>query len=66
MVIQDFDLAKEIAFDERFNLRLESDYLSNMRGYGGKKIGVAMTEGETWRTHRRFTLSTLKGRIKVL
>ncbi len=64
--IQDFELAKEVAFDERFKHRLEGPTLSNLRGYEGRKIGVAMTEGDTWRAHRRFTLSTLKGVYSIL
>ncbi len=58
--IQDFDLAREIASDEAFNNRLDHTYLSDMRGYEGRRIGVISTEGDGWRAHRRFALSTLK------
>ena len=58
--IYDFQLAKEVAFDDKFSGRNVREYTSEFRGYG-RNIGVIFTETEVWKTNRRFALSTLKG-----
>lgn len=61
MFVHDFDLAKQLCNDDRFLGRSLSHYATYVRGYG-RKIGIVSTEGPTWKVHRRFTLSSLKGR----
>lgn len=61
VIINDFDVAKQVMFDDNYMGRgNKSNYLKNLRGYG-RKIGLASTDGATWKVHRRFTLATLKG-----
>ncbi len=64
IVIHDFDLAKEMFNSETYTGRAKCHYHGYHRGYNGKNIGIITTEGDTWRTHRRFALSTLKGKHK--
>ncbi len=51
-----------MAFSDKFTGRVITHYTSNYRGHKGRNIGVISTQGETWKIHRRFALSTLKGR----
>ena len=49
---------KEVCMEETLTGRLNNFY-SKLKG-GGSKVGVIYTEGELWKSQRRFTLSNLK------
>lgn len=59
--VLDFDLAKEMAFSDKYAGRVVTTYTAHYRGHKGRNVGVIQTEGETWKINRRFALSTLKG-----
>eukprot|EP00094_Tigriopus_californicus_P013115 TCALIF_12682-PA protein Name:"Similar to Cyp303a1 Probable cytochrome P450 303a1 (Drosophila melanogaster)" AED:0.09 eAED:0.09 QI:108/0.85/0.87/1/0.85/0.75/8/29/490 len=59
VIINDFDLAKKMAFSDTFSGRLIGMYTETMRGYN-RNIGVISTQGQIWRHNRRFSLTTLK------
>ena len=58
--IYDFDLAKEMAFSDKYSGRIINDYTTDLRGYG-RNTGMILTEGHTWKINRKFSLSKLKG-----
>ena len=59
--IQDFHKAKELATNEDFLGRFgDGIYVAEVRGHDNKPTGVAMTQGQVWKTLRRFSLQTLK------
>ena len=60
VLLYDYHIAREVAFSDKFAGRIANDYLSYHRGYGGRRVGVLVTEGQTWKTNRRFALSTLR------
>lgn len=59
----DFNIAKEFVFNDIYLGKYGSDYARNMRGYNGTRVGIIQTEGHTWKTNRRFSLSTLRGEL---
>ena len=61
VIVQDFEIAKQIANDDKFCGRHETEYTRDLRG-SGRNTGILTTNDSTWRTHRRFALSTLKGK----
>jgi hypothetical protein len=59
--IQDFYKAKELASNDDFLGRYgDSVYVAEIRGHDSQPTGVAMTQGQVWKTLRRFSLQTLK------
>ena len=59
--IQDFQKAKEIAFNDKFNGRVNmSHVINNIRGINGKSVGILFTDGPDWKSLRRFSLTTLR------
>lgn len=61
VLIQDFAIAKEVAFSEKFIGKEKSSFFINhIRGENGSAIGIATTDGNEWRHLRRFSLSALK------
>ena len=61
----DFDIAKDIVFSDKYIGKYYNDYTRHLRGYNGTPIGIIQTEGQTWKRNRRFSLSTLKGRLNL-
>ena len=62
VIVNDFEVAKQMANDENFSHRPAHFVVKHMRG-NGRETGVIATSGEAWRRNRRFSLSTLKGMI---
>ena len=64
MIVNDFEIAKEMANSENFSHRPGHYVATHLRGTGKKQIGVIATSGDQWRRNRRFSLSTLKGMLR--
>ena len=64
IIINDFDLIKECAFDPRFSNRPQGYFEHYVRGEGGQATGIVATSGEVWKGNRRFSLATLKGKLR--
>ena len=61
MFIQDFSKAKEIAFSDKFTGRVQMSHIvNNVRGINGQSIGILFTDGQIWKSLRRFSLQTLR------
>ena len=60
VIVNDFELAKQMANTENFSYRPANYLQKHMRG-NGRAIGVISTSGDIWRRNRRFSLTTLKG-----
>ena len=59
--IQDFSKAKEIAFSDKFTGRVQMSHIvNNVRGINGQSIGILFTDGQIWKSLRRFSLQTLR------
>lgn len=62
IAISDFDTAKQVTFDDDYMGRPDhSHYRNHLKGYRGRRTGLASTDGASWKMHRRFTLTTLRG-----
>merc|ERR1712117_749004 len=59
VIVNDFEVAKQMANDENFSHRPAHFVVKHMRG-NGRETGVIATSGEAWRRNRRFSLTTLK------
>ena len=64
VIVNDFEVAKQMANDENFSHRPAHFVVKHMRG-NGRETGVIATSGEAWRRNRRFSLTTLKGMISL-
>ena len=62
MYVQDFDLAKSLANNEKFCGREVNHFTRNAQGVG-RNVGIINTQGEDWKRIRRFSLATLRGEI---
>ena len=65
VIVNDFEVAKQMANDENFCYRKVNYTATHLRGNGQKHIGVVNTSGEQWRRNRRFSLTTLKGKLRL-
>ena len=65
VMVNDFETAKQMANDENFCYRKVNYTATHLRGNGQKHIGVVNTSGEQWRRNRRFSLTTLKGKLSL-
>ncbi len=63
VAIQDFELAREMANNDKLSGRSVTTFFKDIRGYG-TNIGVMTTEGEVWKVHRKFALATLNSEKK--
>ena len=61
VVIQDFDLCKDLFSRDEFSARvpIESPE-ANVRGYKHRILGIAATSGSLWQEQRRFALKHLR------
>ncbi len=55
-----------MVYSDTFNGRIIDYYTSHLRGHGGRNVGIITTQGETWKTHRRFALRILKGLLLII
>ena len=60
VVIQDFDLCKEMFSRDEFSSRPNNYPEKYIRGFNGTPLGLVATEGKFWQEQRRFTLKHLK------
>ena len=60
VVLNDFQLCKELFSRDEFAGRESSWWHSNIRGINGRNLGIITTEGQTWTTQRRFALKQLR------
>ena len=60
IVIQDFNLARDLFAREEFCGRAEGYHDRNIRGKNGRSLGIVTTMGSFWQEQRRFTLKHLK------
>ena len=60
VVIQDFDLCKDLFSRDEFSSRPNSYPEKYVRGLNGTRLGLVATEGKFWQEQRRFTLKHLK------
>ena len=61
IVINDFNLAKELFNSDAITGKMEGSYWQNyIRGHNGVKLGVTHASGERWQVQRRFALRTLR------
>ena len=69
IVIQNFNLAKDLFAREEFCGRPNGYHDTNIRGKDGRALGIVATMGLFWQEQRRFTLKHLKelgfGRQKI-
>ena len=59
IVIQDFNLAKDLFSREEFCGRILTHHDQYVRGKSGHSLGIVATVGSFWREQRRFTLKHL-------
>lgn len=62
----DFEIAKEIAFSDKYAGKFEDYLTKDLRGHRGRTTGIITTQGQAWKTNRRFSLSTLRGKNPIL
>ncbi len=60
IIINEFQLTKDLFNQDIVSARGDSDYLSNVRGDKGKKTGILFTDGHVWTEQRRFSLKALR------
>ena len=60
IVIQNFDLAKELFARDEFAGRPQGYSQRYIRGMKGETLGILFTTGHFWQEQRRFTLKHLK------
>ena len=60
VVIQDFNLAKDLFSREEFCGRIFAHHYKFVRGKGGHSLGIMATMGSFWQEQRRFALKHLK------
>ena len=60
IVIQDFDLARDLFSREEFSARPAHYHAKYIRGLDGESLGIIATKGQFWQEQRRFTLKSLK------
>ena len=60
VVIQDFNLAKDLFSREEFCGRIFTHHDKFVRGKGGHSLGIVATVGSFWQEQRRFALKHLK------
>jgi len=60
IMIQDFQLAKEIFARDEFSGRPNNYHSKYIRGMEGEALGIIPTVGKLWQEQRRFTLKHLK------
>ena len=60
IVIQDFNLAKDMFSREEFCGRIFTHHDKYVRGKGGHSLGIVATVGSFWQEQRRFSLKHLK------
>ena len=60
IVINDFELAKELFGKEEFSGRQAPEFVLAQKYFDGKRHGILITEGAHWSKQRRFGLKTLK------
>ena len=57
IIIQDFNLAKDLFSREEFCGRIFTYHDKYIRGKGGHSLGIIATVGSFWKEQRRFTLT---------
>ena len=61
IIIQDFELARDLLSRPEFSGRATMHkMMDKVRGYNGKMVGVAGTQGHVWTEQRRFILKHLR------
>ena len=60
IVIQDFNLARDLFSREDFSARPAHYHAKYIRGLDGESLGIIATKGKFWQEQRRFTLKSLK------
>ena len=60
IMIQDFDLARDLFSREEFSARPAHYHAKYIRGLNGESLGIIATKGKFWQEQRRFTLKSLK------
>ncbi len=61
VLVQDFDLCKELMQSDMFSGRNGIPAYIEMRGINGRHVGIAFTHSQMWRANLKFSLSVLKG-----
>ena len=65
IVINDFELAKELFGKEEFSGRQAPEFVLAQKYFDGKRHGILITEGAHWSKQRRFGLKTFGLESKV-
>ena len=60
IIINDFQLAKELFAKNEFSARLQTVWHRYVRGHKGRNLGIVNTSGEVWQEQRRFALKHLR------
>nr|AKH03506.1 cytochrome P450 3041B1 [Paracyclopina nana] len=60
VIINDFQLAKDLFLRDEFSGRLKTWWHQNVRGNQGRNLGIINTDGTVWTEQRRFALKQLR------